>query len=860
MAKKINKSNPTIVVDKSGKILGEFPNQYDAENYTSSVGRQPIFFENLEPLEVYGQAPKKKRSFLEMGAANLEETFGLTPRDAIGFVPIVGDALDVYDIGDNLYNKNYTAAGLSLASLLLPDAIVKGGKNIYKAIKGSSKGSILSRINNLRREINNQRNTLLTSRNSAYDREISLPYEIGRVNNDIVRTKNKIRDIDKFLKSNNIRKIAMSKMKNIHSITESISPEDFIIGNYVDEFGNITPISINSNITRRLDFNPYYINKYSISETPPMFTKSDKLISLTGEREKRLQTLIGNSGILAGSSKLASSGYITHIPGDDDILTTVSRYNDLLSKINGTKVRSLRNNVGNKVKSDRLRGGESDIDIIEQDINGNAKGILAHELYAMQHPKEYKLLREKHAEDAASVDYSLRFQEDFADKPLPIKAEDLYNELTGDILTQKSLSDLLFSHNPKHAQRRLQLFANKDVYPAIEKSLNNKFQTLYGKDLNLPKSFKLNNIEANKKLLETYNLPTELAEDPKAMELLSKYLYLSEGSATRRTNLSELNVEDGEDFINKLGLSANATYSHKGGNSRGRGGNFTNSNVGGGLYYGPYSSIVTDDIPESITNPEELLNYLTGDIKITPEIKEKLSKTFGNSSNSYSSLGDIHYDETIIPNTSEANQQLANIFGRKFSLGTEKGSPKYIGRLTPAENIGTMYSPDKLTFEHGVLSSRSFDDNAKRRSLEESEFFNRLKGTEQGNSFQQEYMKNIKEAKRIRNTKIKRKKEAEINYGKLQEKATSLRFELYDIEEQIKNIDKTSKNLSEREIKLNKLRNKYIVKQKQYEDIAKYGVIGAGTIGLGTATYKILNDDKEDKKYYGGHISLEAAY
>lgn len=860
MAKKINKSNPTIVVDKSGKILGEFPNQYDAENYVSSVGRQPVFFEDLEPLEVYGQAPKKKRSFLEMGAANLEETFGLTPRDAVGFIPVVGDALDVYDIGDNLYNKNYTAAGLSLASLLLPDAIVKGGKNIYKTIKGSSKGSTLVRMNNLRREINNRRNALLTSRNSVYYREISLPYEIGRVNNDIVRTKNKIRDIDEFLKSNDIRKIAMRKMENNHSITESISPEDFVIGNYVDEFGNSTPISINSNVTRRLDFTPHYINKYSISEIPPMFSKSNKLISLTGEREKRLQTLIGNSGILAGSSKLASSGYITHIPGDDDILTTASRYNDLLSKINGTKVRSLRNNVGNKVKSDRLRGGESDIDIIEQDINGNAKGILAHELYAMQYPKEYKRLREKHAEEAASVDYSLGFQEDFADKSLPIKAEDLYNGLTGDVLTQKSLSDLLFSHNPKHVQRRLQLFANKDAYPAIEKSLNNKFQTLYGKDLNLPKSFKLDNIEANKKLLKTYNLPTELAEDPKAMELLSKYLYLSEGSATRRTNLSELDIEDGEDFVNKLSLSANATYSYKGGNVRGRGGNFTNSDIGGGFSYGNYNSIVTDNIPENVTNPEELLNYLTGDVKVTPEIKEKLSKTFGNSSNSYSSLGDIHYNETIIPNTHEANQQLANIFGRRFSLGTEKGYPRYIGRLAPAENIGTMYSPDKLTFEHGVLSPRNFDDNTKRKSLEESEFFNRLKGTEQGNSFQQEYMKNVKEAKRIRNTKIKRKKEAEINYDKLQEKATSLRFELYDIEEQIKNIDKTSKNLSEREVKLNKLRNKYIVKQKQYEDIAKYGVIGAGTIGLGTATYKILNNDKENKKYYGGHISLEAAY
>lgn len=862
MAKKISKSNPTIVVDKSGKILGEFPNQYDAENYTSSIGRQPVFFEDLEPLEVYGQAPKKKRSFLEMGAANLEETFGLTPRDAVGFIPIVGDALDVYDIGDNLYNKNYTAAGLGLASLLLPDAIIKGGKKLYKTIKGSSKGNTLTRINNLKYEITNRRNNLEKNKGVLYDKEFSINDEIPRINKRMSILKDKTDYINRFLKKNDVRHIAMSNMENSYDIFESISPEKFHIGDYIDEFGNVTPISINENIEKHLNYNPnsaYY--SYSSIEIPPIFSKSNKLMSLTGEREKRLQTLIGDSGLLAGSSKLASSGYVTHIPGDDDIITTASRYDDLLSKINGKKIRSLRNNVGNKVKSDRLRGGESDIDIIEQDRNGYAKGILAHELYSMQHPKEYKALREKHADYTASTDYALEYGDDFADISLPIKAEDLYNELTGDVLTQKSLSDLLFSHNSKHTQRRLQLFANKDAYPAIEKSLNNKFQTLYGKNLNLPKSFKFDNIEANKKLLETYNLPMKLAEDPKAMELLSKYLYLSEGSATRRTNLIGLEVKDNEKFVDKLHSSANATYSYKGGMSRGRGGNFTNSNIGGGFRYGNYNSIVTDDIPENITNPEELLNYLTGDIKVTPEIKEKLSKIFGDSSNSFNSLGDIHYDETIIPNTSEANQQLADIFGRKFSLGTEIGTNKYIGRLSPAENIGTMYSPQKLTFEHGVLSPRNLEDQSiKHKSLKESEFFDRLKGTKQGNFFQQEYMKQVKEAKKDRASMIKTKRETKAEYNKLSKQATSLREELYDIERQINNIKNTSRNLYERDRKLSKLKAEYARKQKQYENITNYSIIGAGTIGLGTATYKILNDDKEDKKYYGGHISLEAAY
>lgn len=867
MAKKISKSNPTIVVDKSGKILGEFPNQYDAENYVSSVGRQPVFFEDLEPLEVYGQAPKKKRNFLEMGAANLEETFGLTPRDAVGFVPIVGDALDIYDVGNNFYNKNYTAAGIGLASLLLPDFIVKGGKKIYRNIRNTLNGNNIYRAENLLKKTSQQRHNLQNKINNLYDDESNLHNALLNYQNKEYYAKKNYDLAKEELKNFSIRHNALRKTKGQYNISVGSNPRTFSIGEYTDEFGNSIPISINSDVENVLNINSdnYIAYPYRYTSIPKLFTKSNQLMSLTGEREKRLKTLIGNSGILGGSSKLASSGYITHIPGDDDILTTASRYNDLLSRIDGREIRSLRNNVGYKVKSNRLRGGESDIDIIEQDRDGYAKGVLAHELYAIQHPKEYRALREKHAKKEAFEDNVLYGGVDFADVSLPIKTEDLYQSLTDDVIVQKSLSDLLFSHNPKHAQRRLQLFANKDAYPAIEKSLNDKFQILYGKDLNLPKSFKLDNIEANKKLLKEYNLPTELAEDSKAMELLSKYLYLSEGSATRRTNVRELqNSDTYEDFLKSLDESSNATYSYLNKEGSGRGGNFTTTDSGGGKVYGQYSSIVTDEIPNNITNPEELLNYLKGDVKITPEIRKRLSIAFGQDFSNYNTMRSLHYDTGIIPNTAESNADLANIFGKKFSRGSNYNDGSYIGRLAPAENIGTMFSPTYLTFEHGVLSPRSLEEGGiDTKTINSLELFEKLKQTEKGNLFQQAYMKNVKEAKAKKVELTKQKNEAKTKYNNISSETNRIEEEMNDLRNQMQETINNEKNLYKREQKLNKLRYEYKRKQEKYNkilNISKKSGIGIGTIGLGTATYKILNNDEKDKKYYGGHISLETAY
>ena len=77
-------------------------------------------------------------------STSFDGTYGLTPRDIYGMMPIVGDALDIKDIGTNLYNRKYINAGIGAGLLLLPNAIEKPfkfAKNLYK------KRNIISKVN-----------------------------------------------------------------------------------------------------------------------------------------------------------------------------------------------------------------------------------------------------------------------------------------------------------------------------------------------------------------------------------------------------------------------------------------------------------------------------------------------------------------------------------------------------------------------------------------------------------------------------------------------------------------------------------------------------------------------------------------
>lgn len=56
-------------------------------------------------------------------STSFDGTYGLTPRDVYGIMPVVGDALDIKDIGTDLYNGNYINAGIGAGLFLLPNIL-----------------------------------------------------------------------------------------------------------------------------------------------------------------------------------------------------------------------------------------------------------------------------------------------------------------------------------------------------------------------------------------------------------------------------------------------------------------------------------------------------------------------------------------------------------------------------------------------------------------------------------------------------------------------------------------------------------------------------------------------------------------
>ena len=77
-------------------------------------------------------------------STSFDGTYGLTPRDVYGMMPIVGDALDIKDIGIDLYNGNYVNAGIGAGLFLLPNVIEKPFKFAKKLYK---ERNIISKIN-----------------------------------------------------------------------------------------------------------------------------------------------------------------------------------------------------------------------------------------------------------------------------------------------------------------------------------------------------------------------------------------------------------------------------------------------------------------------------------------------------------------------------------------------------------------------------------------------------------------------------------------------------------------------------------------------------------------------------------------
>lgn len=152
MSGRTDKSKPTKVVTTSGREVGNFSTRQEAEDWLVSQNIDPIFREpELAGVTVTARRPRSLAEHLAQGAENFEETFGVTPKTAAGFIPYVGEAIDAYDIKQALRNREYLEAGVLGAGLLVPNIIEKPAKALYRGVRKAIKSARDYRIG---RELN----------------------------------------------------------------------------------------------------------------------------------------------------------------------------------------------------------------------------------------------------------------------------------------------------------------------------------------------------------------------------------------------------------------------------------------------------------------------------------------------------------------------------------------------------------------------------------------------------------------------------------------------------------------------------------------------------------------------------------
>lgn len=144
-----DKTRPTKIITTSGRDVGNFPTRQEAEDWLTSQNITPVFREpELAELVVTGKRPQ---SIWKQGAENFEQTFGISPKEVAGFIPYVGDAIDLGDIGTDLYKGNYKDAAIGAGLFLLPNILEKPAKYLYKGVKKAIKSARDYRIG---RELN----------------------------------------------------------------------------------------------------------------------------------------------------------------------------------------------------------------------------------------------------------------------------------------------------------------------------------------------------------------------------------------------------------------------------------------------------------------------------------------------------------------------------------------------------------------------------------------------------------------------------------------------------------------------------------------------------------------------------------
>ena len=164
-------------------VIGEKPSNYDENRYEKNqrefkaeVGAERAALNDPNRDRTYIPPQDATMNYISSQINNMQDPIDperqeqyrkQKQKELISWIPFVGDAVDLYDIGDGLYNRNYGQAALGAVAFVAPEFIGKGFRLIKNSFEPALK-QIRSGFNNYKYDIKHFNDTWSAIKKGEY--------------------------------------------------------------------------------------------------------------------------------------------------------------------------------------------------------------------------------------------------------------------------------------------------------------------------------------------------------------------------------------------------------------------------------------------------------------------------------------------------------------------------------------------------------------------------------------------------------------------------------------------------------------------------------------------------------------------
>ena len=397
-------------------------------------------------------------------------------------------------IENDLRNRQYGQAGLDAALTSMPLWGNKVSKTITKAFENTPIGKRIKRAYDFQHV--DLRNMYTQRREAAEKVQSKIMQDKSEAASKINDTVNN-KTIQLVLRHHADQQkdyfIDQALRKSAH---DAIMP---LVSESAKLSTNVRPLE---NITKTININ----GKPTTITFPFQIGNGDKVLinvpkkSGLEEYRKMIEDSIGDDAVVAGSTRLFTSGYTSGVPHDLELLTTKSRMDALKKKIGAdgadyTADNGFKQSLNGKDFVFNSDGGHMiDVQYIGRGPNGGATGNVAHNYYSHMYPKEYRELLSKWDKQYGPEGY------DTINMELPITDEQLFQALQKhpNLMDAATAMDTLNGSSNKAAARAMTMMGQPIVRRVMDRNQMLHFGQHFspsGYKFNMPKLAYKNNAD-----------------------------------------------------------------------------------------------------------------------------------------------------------------------------------------------------------------------------------------------------------------------------------------------------------------------------------------------------------------------------